>query len=72
MDVMLMEFYRKTQITGMLIQGCAGPIGNGEALDQDSLLQFIAQMSDQQFAIGIQSFTNTDTKLLRGILEKAA
>jgi hypothetical protein len=44
----------------------------GKALDQKSLNQFVEQMDRQQFALGIQSFTNTDTKLLRRFLEEAA
>ena len=44
----------------------------GDALEPGTLRQFVEQMDDDQYAIGIQSFTNTDANLLRDLLEKAA
>ncbi len=40
----------------------------GEALNQNSLRAFVDQMDHEQYAIGIQSFTNTDTDLLRKLM----
>ncbi len=45
---------------------------NGEALDGKALGKFIENMDEGQFAVGIQSFTGTDSKLIRQFLEKAA
>ena len=41
---------------------------DGAALDQNTLQQFVEQMDDGQFAVGIQSFTNTDPELLRSLI----
>lgn len=41
---------------------------NGEALNKNTLRQFVEQMDHDQYALGIQSFTNTDTKLLRNLM----
>ena len=41
---------------------------DGAALDQNALHQFVEQVDDDQYAIGIQSFTNTDTELLRSLI----
>jgi len=41
---------------------------DGAALDQNSLHQFVEQMDAEQYAVGIQSFTNTDTNMLRKIM----
>ncbi len=45
---------------------------DGAALDGKSLKQLVETMDETQFAIGIQSFTNTDTGLLRQLLDDAA
>jgi len=45
---------------------------DGDALDRISLTQFVDQMDPRQFAVGIQSFTNTDTDMLRQFLHQAA
>jgi hypothetical protein len=45
---------------------------SGEALDKHTLKQFVDQMDERQFALGIQSFTNTDTAMLRQFLNEAA
>ncbi len=44
----------------------------GAALDPGTLQQFVGQMSEDQYAIGIQSFTNTDAGMLRALLDNAA
>ena len=41
---------------------------SGEALNRDSLQQFIGTMSPAQVAIGVQSFTGTSPELLREII----
>ncbi len=45
---------------------------DGDALDGNALAQFVNSMDERQFAVGIQSFTGTDTGVLRRFLEKAA
>ncbi len=45
---------------------------DGEALEPGSLRRLVERMDHQQYALGIQSFTNTDTGMLRRFLEEVA
>ncbi len=45
---------------------------NGDALDGKALRQFVEKMDKGQFAVGVQSFTGTDTNMLWQFLKKAA
>ena len=53
-------------------QGLCLTYWEGGALDHKAFEAFIDQMADDQVAVGVQSFTETDPLMLRQLLERAA
>ena len=48
--------------------GLAATYWSGDALDEEGLRAFLAAVGDDQVAVGLQSFTNTDPKLAARVL----
>ncbi len=73
--------FSECQIYGAYVDGVLGGSGhwhgegalcqtywNGQALSKDSVTTLIESMEADQVAIGVQSFTGTDTQLLRNLI----